>query len=112
LEFLASGLSFYYLTAGHLTILSPTTTITTDYNSFGLAHPAMSNENYGFSLHVTVHVSPKDSEAFLAALKPVYELVAAEPECTYFEVFHSKDEPGVFHWIENYTQTKEWFMQV
>jgi len=72
----------------------------------------MANKDYGFSLHVTVHVSPKDSEAFLAALKPVYDLVAAEPECTYFEVFHSKDEPGVFHWIENYTQTKEWFMQV
>jgi len=110
---LAPGSSYYYLTAGHLTILSPTTTTTIDYNS---SHPAMSNEksneNYGFSLHVTVHVSPKDSEAFLAALKPVYELVAAEPECTYFEVFHSKDEPGVFHWIENYTQTKEWFMQV
>ena len=72
----------------------------------------MSNERYGVSLHVTVHVFPKDSEAFLAALKPVYELVAAEPECTYFEVFHSKDEPGVFHWVENYTETKEWFMQV
>jgi len=107
-------LNYYYCRALPLPYqYSPTiTTTTTDYNSFGLAFSAMSNENYGFSLHVTVHVSPKDSEAFLAALKPVYELVAAEPECTYFEVFHSKDEPGLFHWIENYTQTKEWFMQV
>lgn len=72
----------------------------------------MSDKNYGFSLHVTVRISPADSEAFLAALKPIIEIVTAEPECTYFEVFHDKEEPGLFHWVENWSQTKEWFMQV
>ena len=72
----------------------------------------MSTFPYGVSLHVTVYIKPSDVNAFVAEFKAIYDIVAAEPECTYFEVFQSPDEPGVFHWVENWNQTTEWLMQV
>lgn len=75
----------------------------------------MSSPNYvfhGISVHVSITVAPSDIDAFLLALKPVYDAVTAEPECTYFEVFHSLEEPGAFRFVENWSRSKEWFIEV
>jgi quinol monooxygenase YgiN len=70
------------------------------------------NLNRGFSLHVTITVDPSNIDDFLAAFRPCYEAVVAEPDCTYFEVFHSLDEPGVFRFVENWRKSPEWFREV
>ena len=72
----------------------------------------MSDQDYGISLHVTVWIAPENKEAFLAAAKPVFDAVTAEPENTFFEVFEAEDEPGCMHWVENWNQTTNWLMEV
>ncbi len=67
---------------------------------------------HGISLHVTITVAPSDVDAFLAALKPCYEAVTAELECTYFEVYHNPANPGELRFVENWSQSKEWFVEV
>ncbi|UKZ76910.1 hypothetical protein TrVFT333_004625 [Trichoderma virens FT-333] len=65
----------------------------------------------GFSLHVTITIDPANISAFLAAFRPVYKAVVAEPDCTYFEVFHSLEEPGVFRFVENWSKDPQWFKE-
>jgi quinol monooxygenase YgiN len=74
--------------------------------------PSSPDSDRGFSLHVTITVDPSNIDAFLAAFRPCYEAVTAEPDCTYFEVFHSLDEPGVFRFVENWSKSPEWFREV
>ncbi|KAL8766738.1 MAG: hypothetical protein Q9209_006560 [Squamulea sp. 1 TL-2023] len=70
-------------------------------------------ESYpGMSLHVSIYVSPSHASAFLDACKPCFEAVSREPECTYFELFTDPDDPGHFHWVENWTKDKKWFLKV
>ncbi|KAF1993400.1 hypothetical protein P154DRAFT_527776 [Amniculicola lignicola CBS 123094] len=64
------------------------------------------------SLHVKVTVAPENREIFLAEFKKVYDLVVLEPECTFFELYENKDEPGAFKWVENWNATREWLMSV
>ncbi|KAL7904766.1 hypothetical protein GGI35DRAFT_194646 [Trichoderma velutinum] len=66
----------------------------------------------GFSVHVTITIDPANTTAFLAAFRRIYEIVAAEPECTYFEVFQSLEEPGVFRFVENWSKDVQWFKEV
>lgn len=66
----------------------------------------------GFSLHVNITIDPSNVDAFLAAFRPVYEAVVAEPDCSFFEVFYSLDEPGVFRFVENWNKSREWFLEV
>lgn len=59
----------------------------------------------GISLQVTVFIAPKDVPRFWEAFRPVYDRVIAEPECTFFEVYHrSAEEEGVvsLSWVENW----------
>lgn len=56
----------------------------------------------GLSLHVSVEIAPENVPKFLDYFKPVYDLVAAEPECLFFEVYQSADNPGKIHWVENW----------
>ncbi|OAQ60544.1 antibiotic biosynthesis monooxygenase domain-containing protein [Pochonia chlamydosporia 170] len=65
----------------------------------------------GFSLHVNITIDPSNVDAFLAAFRPVYEAVVAEPDCSFFEVFYSLDEPGVFRFVENWNKSREWFLE-
>jgi hypothetical protein len=65
-----------------------------------------------FILQVKVFFDPKDRETFLAALKPCYEAVLAEPECAYFLVGENAQEPGVFRWTEGWRKGVEWFWSV
>ncbi|PPJ51832.1 hypothetical protein CBER1_09758 [Cercospora berteroae] len=66
----------------------------------------------GFSLHVTVHIAPENLEAFYAAMIPVFDVVAAEPECLYFELYQDPTSPGTLSWVENWDATTQWFKDV
>lgn len=72
----------------------------------------MAYEGPTMSLHVTYYIEPSKVDDFLAALKPAYDGVIAEPECIFFEVYQSPDNPGVFKFVENWNCTTEWFMNV
>ena len=71
------------------------------------------NDNvfHGMSLQVDVTVAPENAEKFLQLLKPVFDLVVAEPECLFFEVFHDPDNPGHFRWVEDWSKDRKWFME-
>ena len=66
----------------------------------------------GLSLEVTVHLEPSSVPEFLALLRPAYESVIAEPECTFFEVFVDPASPGVVHWVEGWSKDANWLMGV
>ncbi|KAF2820551.1 hypothetical protein CC86DRAFT_374248 [Ophiobolus disseminans] len=65
-----------------------------------------------FSLHVRITVGLEHIEAFLAALKPAYLAVIAEPENVYFEVFQNPDNLGEFRFVEHWNASVEWFLTV
>jgi len=64
----------------------------------------------GFSVHITVYVSPDNVSAFLEAHKPVIELVCKEEECVFFEMYQNPNSVGEFSWVENWSTSPEWFM--
>lgn len=59
----------------------------------------------GFSLHVTIHIDPSDLPRWFELFKPVYDAVCQEPECRFFELYQSPEEPGTLHWVE------DWYFQ-
>lgn len=65
-----------------------------------------------FSLHVTVHIAEDNLPAFFKAMKPVFDRVAAEPECLYFEIFQDPAEPGKISWVENWNASPQWLFDV
>ncbi|KAI1303358.1 hypothetical protein F5Y03DRAFT_385181 [Xylaria venustula] len=65
----------------------------------------------GWSLHVTVYIAPENVDRFLAAFKPVFSKVVAEPECLFFEMYQSPQEPGKLSWVENWSKSPEWFLE-
>ena len=75
-------------------------------------HIQDSHAFHGISLQVSITVAPENIDKFLAALKPCYDAVTAEPDCTFFEVFHDMDTPGHFRFVENWSKSKEWFLKV
>lgn len=70
-------------------------------------HIQDSHAFHGISLHVNITVAPENVDKFLAAFKPCFDAVTAEPECTFFEVFHDQDNPGRFRFVENWSKDKE-----
>ncbi|KAL8795797.1 MAG: hypothetical protein Q9182_007486 [Xanthomendoza sp. 2 TL-2023] len=62
------------------------------------------------SLHVSIHISPTNLPTFLSHFKTCFQLAAAEPECTYFEVFIDPEDAGHLCWVENWGRGREWFM--
>lgn len=66
----------------------------------------------GISVHVTITIDPKDKDAFLAALKPTFEAVKAEPLNLFFEISYDEKNPGVFKLIESWNCTAEYIMSV
>jgi quinol monooxygenase YgiN len=62
----------------------------------------MATPDSGFSVHVTITIAPENVPKFFEAFRPVFDIVSAEPECTYFEVFQDPKEPGVISWVENW----------
>lgn len=61
-----------------------------------------SSDFHGISLQVTITIAPENVPKFLEAFKPAYDKVTAEPECTFFEVYQSPENPGVLSWVENW----------
>ena len=56
----------------------------------------------GFGLHVTIYIDAANLPKFFDYLKPVYEAVIAEPECRFFELYQSKEDPGTLPWVEDW----------
>ncbi|KAM5368032.1 hypothetical protein ACJZ2D_009746 [Fusarium nematophilum] len=73
---------------------------------------ASNESDKGISLHVTIYIKPDDVPKFFEYFKPVYDKVTAEPECTFFEVYQSPEDPGTLHWVENWSQTVDWLLNV
>ncbi|KAI5923130.1 hypothetical protein F4810DRAFT_670514 [Camillea tinctor] len=88
---------------------APPSTIDTSLLDSAMAQSYPQSE--GMSLQVTVHIAPENVDKFLAAFKPVFDKVAAEPECLFFEVYRSPEEPGKISWVENWSKGKEWFLK-
>ena len=65
-----------------------------------------------FSLHVTVYIKEEDVPAFFELFQPIFDLVGAEPELLYFELFQDPENPGVISWVENWNMSPENFMKV
>ncbi|KAL2837103.1 hypothetical protein BJY01DRAFT_251619 [Aspergillus pseudoustus] len=63
-------------------------------------------------LQVTVYIAEENVPKFFEAFLPAYEKVTAEPECTFFEVYQSLENPGELSWVENWSQSVEWLTQV
>lgn len=61
------------------------------------------------SLIVTIYISPSDIPAFLSAMRPVWQACINEPECLYFDVFHSPSEPGKIRLVEVWAKGEKWF---
>ena len=64
------------------------------------------------SLHVRITVTPENAAKFLEYLKPCYDVVSAEPECVFFEVFQNPATPGEFKFVENWHATVDWLKDV
>ncbi|KAK8877445.1 hypothetical protein PGQ11_002391 [Apiospora arundinis] len=73
--------------------------------------PASDLSANGFSLHVTVHIAPENVPKFLEAFKVVFDLTTQAPECAYFEVYQSPEDPGTLSWVENWNASTEWFFK-
>lgn len=58
-----------------------------------------------FSLHVTIFVAPENVDKLFAAFKPVFELICAEKEFTFFELYQDPASPGTLSWVENWCVT-------
>ncbi|KAF2638398.1 hypothetical protein P280DRAFT_456375 [Massarina eburnea CBS 473.64] len=72
----------------------------------------MATETPSISIHLTFFIDPAKGDEFLAALRPVFEAVTAEPKNIFFEVYTSPDKPGVFKFVENWNATVDWMLTV
>ncbi|KAK3648777.1 hypothetical protein LTR56_007217 [Elasticomyces elasticus] len=60
----------------------------------------------------TIKIDPRNIDKFLEAFRICWQEVCKEPECVYFEVFYSKTDSGVFHFVEVWAKDNDWFMDV
>lgn len=54
------------------------------------------------SLQITIWISPENVPKYFETLRPLYEKIIAEPECTFFEYYEDPEEPGRISWVENW----------
>jgi quinol monooxygenase YgiN len=64
------------------------------------------------SLHVDIWIDPSNLAKWFEEFQKTFDLVVAEPECTYFEVFQDPDEPGHLRWVENWNASTVWVATV
>ncbi|KAG0649454.1 3-ketosteroid 1-dehydrogenase helE [Hyphodiscus hymeniophilus] len=62
----------------------------------------------GVIYHVTIKIAPSNMTAFLSALRPCWAATRKDPECLYYEVFHSSTEPGTFSVVEVWAKDEAW----
>lgn len=65
----------------------------------------------GVTFHVTIKVSPSNIPAFLSALRPCWVATRNDPECLYYDVFHSPTEPGTFSVVEVWDKDSTWIAE-
>ncbi|KAL4919195.1 hypothetical protein BDW62DRAFT_200076 [Aspergillus aurantiobrunneus] len=53
----------------------------------------------GISIHVTVLIAEHNLGKWFEAARPAFERLIAEPECTFFEIYQSQDNPGELSWV-------------
>jgi len=63
------------------------------------------------TLHATIKIDPTNTDKFLTALRPAWAAVINEPECLFFDVFHTPEEPGTFRFVEVWTKDWKWFLE-
>lgn len=67
-------------------------------------------------LQISIYIAKEDVDTYLAALRPCWELVTAEPECFYFDLFQTTDptDAGVviFNLVEVWNATLEWMTDI
>ncbi|KAL2862543.1 putative quinol monooxygenase [Aspergillus lucknowensis] len=66
----------------------------------------------GLSVHITVVIAEENIPKFFEVFRQAFEKVTAEPECTFFEVYQSLENPGEVSWVENWSASLEWLMEV
>ncbi|EAU31651.1 predicted protein [Aspergillus terreus NIH2624] len=64
------------------------------------------------SLQVTVFIDEENVSESFEEFLPVYGKVISEPECTFFEVYQSLENPGELLWVENWSQPLDWLKEV
>uniref|UniRef100_A0A093XMW2 ABM domain-containing protein n=1 Tax=Talaromyces marneffei PM1 TaxID=1077442 RepID=A0A093XMW2_TALMA len=64
----------------------------------------------GISVHGTITIDPKNKDTFLAALKPTFDAIKAEPLNLFFEISYDEKNAGVFKLIESWNCTSEYIM--
>ena len=64
------------------------------------------------SLQVEIWIDPANVEKFFEAFQKIFDIVSAEPECTFFEVFQDPDDLGHLSWVENWSASTVWVATV
>jgi quinol monooxygenase YgiN len=64
--------------------------------------------HHGVAFHVTIKINPSNIDKFPKALRPCWLAVQEEPECLYFDVFHSSSTLGTFLFIEVWGKDNDW----
>lgn len=62
----------------------------------------MSSEFHGVSAHVKITIAPENIPKFFEAFQTLFEKITAEPECMFFEVYQSPENPGELSFVENW----------
>lgn len=62
-----------------------------------------------FILTLTITVDPARVEEYLSHLKPVYDAVIKEPDCTSFQVLTNPNVPGEIKTVQGWAKDREWF---
>lgn len=66
----------------------------------------------GCIILVKIFLDPSRVDEFMPLFKPCYDAITAEPECTFFEVAISKENPGQMTFWEGWSISKEEFETV
>lgn len=77
-----------------------------------MANPTLNAIHPGVTHVGTIKVDPDKINEFLVAFRTCWVAVCKEPECVYFDVFHSQIEPGLFHFVEVWSKDNDWFMDI
>ncbi|KAK1752301.1 hypothetical protein QBC47DRAFT_390218 [Echria macrotheca] len=68
--------------------------------------------SHGISILGNIWIAPEKVDEFFRHFKPIYDLVVAEPECRFFEIYKDLEDPGHISWVEDFDATEEWLREV
>lgn len=66
----------------------------------------------GFSIIVTATIQPDKVDEWLGHMWAAFEKASKEPECLSFELLRFPDQPNKIKWVENWSKSLAWFMEV